>query len=131
MTTIHSISVEVRAAIKDGYRLKVSVLDLGLYIDGFRAVRSDRNMSGWWVQPPATNVKGKWLTTPEFDKSCTLWQEIEQACLEAVKEAERSDDGTDAAATAEPPTEPGNSPQQLFPGSQEYGTRQQFKRYHE
>ncbi len=127
--TIHSISVEVRAAIKDGYRLKVSVLDLGLYIDGFRAVRSDRNMSGWWVQPPATNVKGKWLTTPEFDKSCTLWQEIEQACLEAVREAERNDD-TDAAI-APPPTEPSNSPQGLFPASQDYSTRQQPRGYHQ
>jgi hypothetical protein len=128
--TLHSIDVEVRAAIKDGYRLKVSVLDLGLYMDGFRAVRSDRNTGGWWVQPPAVNVKGKWRSSPEFDKSLTLWQEIEQMCLEAVSEATRDDD-TDTAAPAQPPTEPGDSPQGLFPNGQDYGTRYQPRRYHE
>lgn len=129
--TIHSISAEVRAAIKDGYRLKVSVLDLGLYIDGFRAVRSDRNMSGWWVQSPAVNVKGKWLYTPEFDKSYTLWQEIEQACVETVKEAERTGGDTGTVAATEPPNEPNSSPQRLFPGSQDYSTNPKFRGYHQ
>ena len=87
--TAHSISVEVRAVIDNGYRLKVSVTDLGLYMDGFRATHSDKNISGWWVQPPARLAGKKWLQMPEFDKSLTLWREIEQAITDVVNEEER------------------------------------------
>jgi hypothetical protein len=98
--TMHSIEAEVRSEIKDGYRLKVSVLDLGFYVDGFRAARSDRSPTGWWVQPPATRSKsGKWIQCPEFDKQKTLWQEIEAAVAACVAEYERNKSTDDKLPT--------------------------------
>lgn len=85
MANLHIVEAEVLGDINNGYRLKISVLDIGVYVYGFTVRRSDKNSSGWWVQPPATNVKGKWVSTIEFDKSKSLWVEVEQACLEQVK----------------------------------------------
>jgi hypothetical protein len=119
--TLHSIEVEVRAEITNGYRLKVSVLDLGLYMDGFRVMRSDKNANGWWVQPPAVLARGKWRPTPEFNKSLTLWQEIEQACIEVVSEYIRNEPGATAQDDTPPP---------MFPDDQDYGSGKP-RRYHE
>lgn len=90
MTKLYSIEVIVRSEIKDGYRLKVSDLGLGIYVDGFRATKSSRNASGWWVQPPSTYVKrnGEYAECPEYDKKTSYWEEIEQACVEAAQLAE-------------------------------------------
>ena len=86
---MHTIEVTVRNELATkkgkGYRLKVSVLDLGLYIDGFRAIPSNKNQSGWWVQPPSNNVGGKWINAVEFDKTKVLWNEIEKSCERAIE----------------------------------------------
>lgn len=80
-----NIEVVVRGEIKDGYRLKVSCLDLGMYLDGFRATRSAKSRSGWWIQPPSFKAGIKWITVPEFDKSADFWKSIEQSCIEAAE----------------------------------------------
>lgn len=85
---LHSVEVLDIAGINNGYRLKIGVLDLGLYVYGFTARKSDINSSGWWIQPPAVNVNGRWKSTLEFDKSKSLWPEIEEACINAAKEAD-------------------------------------------
>jgi hypothetical protein len=82
--TLHTIEAEVLGVISGGYRLKVSVLDIGMYILGFTARRSEKLSSGWWIQPPAIHTNGKWKYTAEFDKSKSLWPEIESACIHAV-----------------------------------------------
>lgn len=64
------------------YRLKVSIVDMGMYMFGFRAKQSDKG--GWWIQPPSTKTPSGWKMNPEFDKSRQLWQEIEKACITAV-----------------------------------------------
>lgn len=84
MSKSHIIEVDYHTAIKGGHRLKVSVLSYGLYIDGFTARPSERNDSGWWVQPPSIRVGNGWQHIIGFDKSLSLWQEIEQACIDAV-----------------------------------------------
>ena len=121
--TIHSISDDIRGTIDKGYRLKVSVLDLGIYMDGFRAIRSERNAGDWWIQAPAIFAGHKWRGTPEFDKTTTLWEEIEQACLETIQEAERGGNNNNAEET--------DSPRSLFPRTQGFGIRPQPRGYHE
>lgn len=88
----YSIEVEVRGQIKAGYRLKVSLTSIGIYMDGFTARESSRNTSGYWIQPPAREIKGKWVHTPEFSNKTELWQAIEQACIDAINEYERDTD---------------------------------------
>lgn len=86
MAELHIIEAEVLGTKNSVHRLKVSILDLGLYMFGFRVSKSDRNPSGWWVQAPATMTKVGWKTNPEFDKKLTLWSEIELSCINAVTE---------------------------------------------
>lgn len=90
--------------IKGGYRLKISLVDLGIYVFGFRAIQSDKENSGWWVQPPANRTPSGWKANPEFDKTKDLWREIELACIEAVHqydggaaEVDMSDEAFDKA----------------------------------
>lgn len=85
----HIIEAVVTGAIGGGYRLKVSVIDLGLYIDGW-TIRSPRENGEWWLQPPAHKVGNRWVNPAEFDKSKSLWKEIYSECLDAVKLYEAS-----------------------------------------
>lgn len=78
------VEVEVLGDINNGYRLKVSVLDLGMYMFGWTARRSDKNESGWWVQQQATKIGNGWKLIPEFNKALPLWQKMEKKCIEAV-----------------------------------------------
>lgn len=84
MPNLYCVESEVRGDIKGGYRLKITILDLGVYIDGFTARHSDFDDSGWWIQPPAKQVGGKWKHVIEFDKSKTLWAEIVNCCLDTI-----------------------------------------------
>lgn len=85
MYSLHSIDVTDLKEITNGYRFKTSILDLGIYIHGWTARVSDRNSSGWWIQPPAVYVNNKWVSQVEFDKSKPLWLEIERTTLEALQ----------------------------------------------
>lgn len=85
MARLHIIDAEVLGEIKGGYRLKISLVDLGVYIFGIRAVHSAKETSGWWVQPPASRTSSGWKANPEFDKKKDLWREIEQSCVEAIQ----------------------------------------------
>lgn len=78
------VQIEVLGDINNGYRLKVSVLDLGMYMFGWTARRSDKNESGWWVQQQALKIGNGWKLIPEFNKALPLWQQIENKCIETV-----------------------------------------------
>lgn len=85
MANQYIIDAEVLGEIKGGYRLKISLVDLGMYILGIRATVSTRDDCEWWIQPPATMTKSGWKPNPEFDKSKDLWLEIVQVCKEAIQ----------------------------------------------
>ncbi len=85
MANLHIIESEVLGVKNEVYRLKVSVLELGLHMWGFRAQKSSKSISGWWIQPPATKTPSGWKKNPEFDTTKTLWSEIERTCVEVVK----------------------------------------------
>lgn len=84
MANLHIIESTVLSEKNGVYRLKVSVLDLSIYMFGFRASKSDKAKSGWWIQAPATKTQSGWKNNPEFDKHQTLWLEIEDSCINAV-----------------------------------------------
>jgi len=89
----HIVEATVRSELRnsEGYRMKVSCVELGLYIDGFRATPSTKQPDGWWIQPPANMVGGRWVKAVEFDTTKRLWQSIEHACERAI-ETYRSED---------------------------------------
>lgn len=84
------VEAEIRSELKtgNGYRLKISCLDLGMYIDDFRVVRDDKNSTGWWVQQPSLKVGFRYKKCPEFNKQHFFWKKIESACITKVQEEE-------------------------------------------
>jgi hypothetical protein len=81
------VHIEIRGEVpKGGYRLKVSVLDLGMYIDGFRAYPSKQVEGTWAIYAPSTAIGGnRYKDVIEFAKTKQLWAEIAAACEEAIE----------------------------------------------
>lgn len=80
-----AISAVVVGEINNGFRLKVEVKDLGLYMYGWTVRESTKEGEIWWVQPPAQRIGRKYISTPEFDKSKQLYIQIQNKCIEAVE----------------------------------------------
>lgn len=89
------IEVSIRGTVAGGFRLKVSCIGLGMYIDGFRATRvpAEKNTSGWWVQQPAHRIGRVYKPSPEFNKKHPFWLQIEEKCIEVV--SQEDDKSTD------------------------------------
>lgn len=89
--TKHIVEAEITKEIAKGYQLKVSILDLGLYLFGFRLTLHDEK-KGWWLQTPSIRLPHRYWHNVEFDQTMTLWQEIEAKCHEARQMYEGSSD---------------------------------------
>ena len=69
-----------------GYRVKVSLLDLGIYINGAVVFPPSPEHPEWAVYMPA-QLAGRaiWKPVIEFNKKLPLWNEIYTSCTEAVE----------------------------------------------
>lgn len=92
MTNLHIVDVEYHMELKDGFhRVKVSVLDLGMHFNGFRAAPPNEKHDNWWIFPPQIPIRGrKPVNAVEFNKSEPLWKEISDKCIDCVQEYLRS-----------------------------------------
>lgn len=80
------VGAEVHKKLENGFRLKVDVTSLGLYINGFR-VLPGKNGHKWWVIPPQQKTGPKnYIDILEFDKTMDLWIDIQNACIGAVED---------------------------------------------
>ncbi len=69
-----------------GFRVKVSIPSLGMYINGLMVFAPGSKHPSWGVlTPQGTSKSGKSFRQLEFAKQSTLWKEIEAACIAAVK----------------------------------------------
>lgn len=85
MPKLHNIEAKAHKQLENGsYRVKVSVLDLGMYLNGCRVLPPSGN-KGWTVYPPQVNVYGNWIDVVEFNKKLPLWIEVYEAAIEAAK----------------------------------------------
>lgn len=91
MSNLHIVDVEYHTELKGGaHRVKVSLLDLGMYINGFRVFPPNDEHDDWWVFAPQRYVPGrKAINIVEFNKSEPLWKEIFDRCVECVQEYKR------------------------------------------
>lgn len=83
-----SVSVDIHQAIKNGWRLKVTVPELGMYINGFRAHPSKKEPGEWAIFAPSQKVGSRWVDVVEFDHSMPLWKEIEKIARAVVAKRE-------------------------------------------
>ena len=84
MTAMPRVTAEVHKQIEERYRVKVSIHDDGMYINGFMVFPPDEEHE-WSVYPPSLKVFGRYIYLVEYDKSKQLWNEIFEACINAVE----------------------------------------------
>jgi hypothetical protein len=90
MPKLYTVSVEVHKAIAKGYRVKILLPELGMYINGFMVFRPHDQFKEWSAVPPSQLAgRGVWRHIVEFDKKQLLWQEILDACIDAAKAEEQ------------------------------------------
>lgn len=80
-----NIEATVHKQVKNGYRVKVSIPEMGMYINGMMVYPPNSLSSDWVVYPPAIRSQGGYRPVIEFNKSKPLWLAINKACTEAVK----------------------------------------------
>lgn len=85
MPKLHNIEVKVHQPVNEGYRVKVSVIDIGMYLNGVLVFPPNDKHEDWIVYPPSIATRYKRIYPAEFDKKNNLWLEIHQACVEAVQ----------------------------------------------
>jgi hypothetical protein len=93
MPRLYNLDAECHMQLKNGsYRVKLSILDHGMYINGIV------------VFPPTSEHGNKWnVYTPaagkarlvEFNSKLPLWEEVKEACIDAVKLYRSHDDEDD------------------------------------
>lgn len=96
MPKVYNVIAEVHqsASVEKGYRVKVSLPDLGIYINGFMVYRPNPKFPQWGVTPPSRLAgRGKWAPIIEFNKKMPLWEEIFDECVAQaqIEEAARND----------------------------------------
>lgn len=80
----YQVEVEVHKPINNGYRVKVKVPSLGIYLNGVRVFPPNETKS-WAVYPASTWVGNRWARMTEFNTKLQLWQDIFSSSIEAVK----------------------------------------------
>jgi hypothetical protein len=86
MPKVFTVTADVHKAIGNGYRVKVSLLDLGVYINGMVVFPPSEEHDDWSVMTPARPAgRGKYARIVEFNKKLPLWEEVYVACVDAVK----------------------------------------------
>ena len=68
------------------YLVKVSLNDIGVYINSITVQPSPKQPDTLWVQTPRFNIKGKWVWPVQIQKVSPLWLLIEKLALKAVAE---------------------------------------------
>jgi len=94
MTKVYTVIAEVHKPLPHGgYRVKVSLPDLGMYINGMVVFPPNEDKPDWYVQPPSKLAgRGKWVGIIEFNKKHILWTEVYVACAKAVEQYIHEDD---------------------------------------
>lgn len=88
MTIVHNVTAEVHKQLPSGgFRVKVSLLDLGMYINGMVVFAPNEDKPDWYVQPPSKLAgRGRWVHIVEFNKKHDLWNDVYKECIKAVKQ---------------------------------------------
>lgn len=85
MTKAYSIEASVHKPIKEGYRVKVEMKEIGLFINGMIVYPPNEKHEDWQVLTPAMKFGYKYIHTIEFNSKLPLWKELRSVCIEAVR----------------------------------------------
>lgn len=83
--TLKEVKAAVHKEIHEGYRVKLLLPDIGMFINGFRVYPpNDKHPDSWIVLTPTlppTKVR-----VVEFNPSLPLWLWVQTVCIDVVKE---------------------------------------------
>lgn len=90
MPKLHTVEAEVHKTVSTtvgtAYRVKVSIFDLGMYINGMMVYPPNARFDQWGVTPPSRLAgRGKYAHIVEFNKKEALWEEIYDKCVEVAQ----------------------------------------------
>lgn len=78
--------VYVHDKSKNRFFLKITFVEMGMWINSFTVQPSKYEGHDWWVQPPKHRQSKGWTETVDFDKSYQLWNIIQKKSIQAVKD---------------------------------------------
>ena len=85
---MHNLDAQFHMPLKKGgYRVKLLLIDHGIFINGMVVYPPSPKSEDWTVYTPATksSYKEKPARIVEFDAKPTLWAEVQEACIDAVR----------------------------------------------
>lgn len=86
MAKLYTVEAAVHKECGEAYRVKVSIISLGVYINGMMVYRPNEVHNDWTVLTPARPAgRGKYARIVEFNKKEPLWGQVYEACVDAVK----------------------------------------------
>lgn len=86
MAKLNTVTAEVHKKVGKGYRVKVLMPEIGIFINGMMVYPPSEEHNYWSVYPPSHRAgRGKYAYIVEFNKKFSLWEEIYDECVDAVK----------------------------------------------
>ena len=80
---IKEVRAEVHKEIHEGFRVKLLMHDIGLFINGIRVYPPNEKHPDKWVVLTPSIMKARII---ELNPSLPLWGMIQKACIDAVSE---------------------------------------------
>ena len=85
MTKVYNVEALVHKPIGEGFRVKVEIKEIGLFINGMVVYPPNEKNKGWQTLTPAIKKGFRWVHAIEFNSKLPLWKAISEACIEAVR----------------------------------------------
>jgi hypothetical protein len=86
VSKVFVVEATVHKPVGNAYRVKISILDIGVYINGMMVYPPNTDRDSYLVLTPAQRAgRGKYAHIVEFNKKLPLWGEVADACIDAVK----------------------------------------------
>ena len=76
----------INAKEKHVYLVKVSLKDVGIYINSITVQPSTKDPTTPWVQAPRFNIRGKWVWPLQMDTNEQFWLMVKSLALKAVED---------------------------------------------
>lgn len=94
--TIKEVKAQFHKEIHEGFRVKILIPDIGLYINGTRVYPPNAKHPDKWVVLTPSIMKTRII---ELNPNLPLWGMIQKACIDAVSEYKLSNSTPSSSGT--------------------------------
>jgi|TARA_Y100001949_G_C15880582_1_gene283612 hypothetical protein len=86
MSALYNFEAEVHMPLKEGYRVKLSEHNIGMFINGMVVFPPNSKSNEWKVFTPSTRLGKGYIHPVEFNGKKSMWLEIKECCINSVKQ---------------------------------------------